>query len=65
MSAITTVVAPDNLAIAATSKPTVPAPKTMAVSPCSIEALLVAWIATESGSRRAADSSETCDGILK
>jgi hypothetical protein len=64
MSAMTTVVAPDTFAMAATSKPTVPAPKTIAVSPCSIDALRVAWIATESGSKSAAASIVTWDGIL-
>jgi hypothetical protein len=64
MSAITTVLAPDIFAIAATNSPTAPAPNTKTVAPTGSCALLVAWIATPSGSRRAPRSSETFSGSL-
>lgn len=50
--------------MAATSRPTVPAPITRAVEPGVGAARLTAWIATERGSRRAAASKETWSGIL-
>ena len=45
--------------MAATSKPTVPAPITRAVEPGAGEARLREWIATERGSRSAAASKDT------
>jgi hypothetical protein len=50
--------------MAATRRPTVPAPITRAVEPGAGRARLREWMATESGSRRAAASKETWSGIL-
>lgn len=64
MSAITTVVAPDILAIAATRRPTAPAPNTRTVLSCGSCALLDAWIATPNGSSNAPRSNDTSSGSL-
>jgi hypothetical protein len=45
--------------MAATRRPTVPAPMTRAVEPGVGAARLTEWMATERGSRRAAASNET------
>ena len=50
--------------MAATRRPTVPAPMTRAVEPGVTEARLREWMATERGSRRAAASKEILLGSL-
>lgn len=64
MSAITTVLAPEIFAIAATNRPTAPAPKTKTVEPTGSCALFVAWIATPRGSKSAPRSSDMFSGSL-
>ena len=64
ISAITTVPAPDILAIAATSKPTAPAPNTKTVEPGASCARFDAWMATLRGSRRAPRSRDISSGSL-
>ena len=63
-SMMVTIVQPDCRAMAATRRPTVPAPMTSAVEPGTGEARFREWIATDSGSRSAAASKETWSGIL-
>ena len=58
-SLIVTVLHPDCRAMAAVSKPTVPAPITRAVEPGAGLARFTAWMATDKGSRRAAASKDT------
>jgi hypothetical protein len=64
ISAITTVPAPEIFAIAATSRPTAPAPNTNIVEPGASCARFDAWIATLRGSRRAPRSSDMSSGSL-
>jgi hypothetical protein len=61
---IVTKVQPDWRAIAATSRPTVPAPMTRAVEPGAGAARLRECIATESGSNSAAASKDMWSGSL-
>lgn len=64
-SLMVTEVQPDCRAMAAVSKPTVPAPMTRAVEPGVGLARFTAWMATDKGSRRAAASKETWSGSLQ
>lgn len=59
-----TLVQPDRRAIAAVSRPTVPAPITRALDAVLRAARLDACMATDKGSRRAAASKLTFFGIL-
>jgi hypothetical protein len=65
ISAITTVPAPVIFAIAATSRPTAPAPKTSTVAPAWSCALFEAWMATLRGSSSAPKSSDISSGSLQ
>ena len=64
ISAVTTVLAPEYLHIAAQRSPTAPAPKMSTVLSGLRAALRDAWIATPSGSRIAPRSWDTVSGSL-